>query len=224
MTTSITAVMYALIDLAALMALVGACYLPRHRNTELAIALVTVNVGVFAVTQVLAADSIGAGIGLGLFGVLSIIRLRSTEISQRNVAYYFAALATALVCGLANSPWSAAALSGAIVLVLAAADSPKLHRKLNLRAADQPRQRTVTLVLDQAEGDLMVLRARAAAALQCEPTAHGDHNRPALLGLSITKLDHINDCTHVTADVRYPSARDTENSSPLRVTEQVSTR
>ena len=35
----------------------------------------------------------GLGLGLGLFGVLSIIRLRSSEPSQEEVAYYFVALA-----------------------------------------------------------------------------------------------------------------------------------
>ena len=37
---------------------------------------------------------------LGLFGVLSIIRLRSEELAQHEVAYYFAALALGLLGGL----------------------------------------------------------------------------------------------------------------------------
>lgn len=43
------------------------------------------------------------GLGLGLFGVLSIIRLRSSEISQHEVAYYFASLAIGLISGMATT-------------------------------------------------------------------------------------------------------------------------
>ena len=69
-------------DLAALALLVGALYLPRHGRRDLTAAYIGVNIGVLAVTLLLSTASVGAGLGLGLFGVLSIIRLRSTEISQ----------------------------------------------------------------------------------------------------------------------------------------------
>ena len=55
---------------------------------DLVVAFLGVNVGVLAVSMVLGSSAIGAGLGLGLFGVLSIIRVRSTEISQHEVAYY----------------------------------------------------------------------------------------------------------------------------------------
>jgi hypothetical protein len=43
---------------------------------------------------------VGLGLGLGLIGVLSIIRLRSSEISQTEFAYYSASLALGLMAGL----------------------------------------------------------------------------------------------------------------------------
>ena len=88
------------LDIAAICALAFALYYPRHRRKDLAVALVGVNVGVLAVTTALSTATVGAGLGLGLFGVLSIIRLRSTELSQVEVAYYFAALAIGLIGGL----------------------------------------------------------------------------------------------------------------------------
>ena len=46
-------------------------------------AYIGVNIGVLAVTLLLSsAQELGAGLGLGLFGVLSIIRLRSTALAQ----------------------------------------------------------------------------------------------------------------------------------------------
>lgn len=62
-----------------------------------------VNVGVLAVAMVLGSTSVGIGMGMGLFGVLSIIRLRSYEIAHHDIAYYFSALAIGLLAGLSES-------------------------------------------------------------------------------------------------------------------------
>ena len=92
-------------DLVALAILVGALYIPRHGRRDLVAAYIGVNVGVLAVTLLLStSDNVGAGLGLGLFGVLSIIRLRSTELAQHEVAYFFAALALGLLGGIQTAP------------------------------------------------------------------------------------------------------------------------
>ena len=80
-------------DLLAVSILVFALYFPRHRRRDLIVAFLGVNVGVMAVSAVLSTGTVGAGLGLGLFGVLSIIRLRSSELGQHEIAYYFSALA-----------------------------------------------------------------------------------------------------------------------------------
>ena len=85
------------IDLIAAAILTFGLYYRRHHRRDLLVAFLGVNVGVLAVTIVLAGSAVGTGLGLGLFGVLSIIRLRSSEIGQREVAYYFSALAIGLV-------------------------------------------------------------------------------------------------------------------------------
>ena len=78
------------IDLIAIAVLTFAVYFPRHHRKDLVAAFLGVNVGVLAVAMVLGSSTVSAGLGLGLFGVLSIIRLRSSEIAQHEVAYYFA--------------------------------------------------------------------------------------------------------------------------------------
>ena len=85
----VTAVMIA-IDLVAIAVLTFGLYFPRHRRKDLVIAFLAVNVGVLGVSIVLASATVGIGVGLGLFGVLAIIRLRSTPIKQHEIAYYFA--------------------------------------------------------------------------------------------------------------------------------------
>lgn len=88
-----------LVNILALAVLVG-CYMYLHRRKEIAVALVAVNIAVFALSLAMASLSVSAGLGLGLFGVLSIIRLRSTEISHIDVAYYFVSLASGLISGM----------------------------------------------------------------------------------------------------------------------------
>src|SRR5699024_10162536 len=88
------------IDLAAIALVTLGLYHRRHGRRDLVTAFVVVNTGVFAVTLLLASADIGLGVGLGLFGVLSIIRLRSSEISHTEFAYYFASLALGLDAGV----------------------------------------------------------------------------------------------------------------------------
>jgi hypothetical protein len=173
------------VDLVAVTLLTFALYFPRHRRRDLVVAYLGVNVGVLAVSATLSASAVAAGLGLGLFGVLSIIRLRSSELSQHEVAYYFASLALGLLGGLGTSTgWLGIAGSGLILLVIALADHPRLFA----------RHHSQLVVLDRAIAD------------QVELVSHLEQ----LLGarvhtLSVQRLDLVNDSTWV--DVRYSEAR-----------------
>lgn len=182
-----------LVDLAAIAVLTVAVYFQRHRRRDLVVAFFGVNIGVFAVANVLASAEVAAGLGLGLFGVLSIIRLRSSEISQREVAYYFAALAIGLLAGLAQTfSIVSTVLVGVVVLTLAVIDHPVLFSSYRHR----------TVQLDEAIGDDDALRAALEERLGGEVRA-----------ISVQHVDFVNDTTLV--DVRYrvrraataPSAR-----------------
>ncbi|MFF2371533.1 DUF4956 domain-containing protein [Agromyces sp. NPDC058110] len=169
------------IDLVAVGVLVFGLYFPRHRRRDLLVAYLTVNVGVLAVSLVLGSTAVGAGLGLGLFGVLSIIRLRSSEIQQHEVAYYFAALALGLIGGLGSAlGWAAPALMALVVAVLAAVD--------NGRVLQRYRQQLV--VVDRAIADEAELQAHLEALLGARVRA-----------LRVERLDLVNDTT--TVDVRY---------------------
>jgi hypothetical protein len=122
-------------DLAAIVLLAYAVYFRRYHRRDLLLAYVALNVGVLAVTVLLAGARAGIGLGLGLFGILSIVRLRSDQITQEEVAYYFVALALGLVNGLRPAPgWLAPAVSGVLVAIMYAVDHPRLgghtHRLL----------------------------------------------------------------------------------------------
>lgn len=170
------------IDLVAVVVLALGLYFRRHRRRDLVAAFLGVNVGVLGVALVLSTSTAGLGLGLGLFGVLSIIRLRSTEISQREVAYYFASLAIGLIAGIGTDVVVAGALMATIVAAMWAGDHPAL-----LRGA---RQQTVTL--DRAIADEQELRSELAALLG-SPVDR----------VIVSHLDLVRDLTVV--DVRYRS-------------------
>lgn len=114
-------------DLAAVSVLVFGVYFPRHHRRDLVASFLGVNVGVLAVAMTLSSASVGIGLGMGLFGVLSIIRLRSYEIAQHEIAYYFSALAIGLLGGLpAEANPLTAAMTALIVAVMYVADHPRL--------------------------------------------------------------------------------------------------
>ena len=128
-------------DLIAITLLVGALYIPRHGRRDLVAAYIGVNVGVLAVTLLLStSDNVGAGLGLGLFGVLSIIRLRSSSLAQGEVAYFFAALALGLLGGIKTHLIIVTILMALILASLWVGDHPALMR----------RNRNQTVTLDRA--------------------------------------------------------------------------
>ena len=144
-----------LLDLVAIAVMVFGLYFPRHRRRDMVVAYLVVNLGLVAVTSALTATGISAGLGFGLFAVLSIIRLRSAELDQQEVAYYFAAMTLGLLGGLVLDPaWLAPALMVAVLAALASATAPPLRRV--------PRP---ALVLDAAYTDERQLIARLEALL-----------------------------------------------------------
>ena len=169
------------IDLIAAAILTFGLYYRRHHRRDLLVAFLGVNVGVLAVTIVLAGSAVGTGLGLGLFGVLSIIRLRSSEIGQREVAYYFSALALGLIAGLPHTALALpVTLIGLILLVMFAADYPRLLS----------RSRAQLVRLDRAIMDERELHREAEARLGLPIQA-----------LDVKEVNLVNDTTLV--EVRY---------------------
>lgn len=107
-------------------------YYRRYFRRDLVLAYMALNVGILAVTMLLAnsSASTGLGLGFGLFGILSIIRLRSDAITQEEVAYYFVALAMGLINGLHPGPaWLSPSLTALLVAVMYFADHPRFARR-----------------------------------------------------------------------------------------------
>jgi len=169
------------IDVAAVLLLVFGLYFPRHGRRDMVVALLGINVGVLAVATVLSGSAATAGLGLGLFGVLSIIRLRSQELDQEEVVYYFSALALGLIGGIRVEPaWVAPSLIAAMLFVIFVGDHPRLFAST----------RNQTVTLDRAYSSEAELEHRLTELLDAD-----------IRRLKVKRLNLVNDTTVVA--VRY---------------------
>ena len=181
-------------DLVALAILVGALYIPRHGRRDLVAAYIGVNVGVLAVTLLLStSDNVGAGLGLGLFGVLSIIRLRSSSLAQGEVAYFFAALALGLLGGIKTHLIIVTILMALILASLWVGDHPALMR----------RNRNQVVTLDRAISDENELITELEDLLGAQ-----------VRSVDLKSLDLVNDTTIVEVHYRLRPRSRTATPAP----------
>ncbi|CAN5385360.1 DUF4956 domain-containing protein [soil metagenome] len=176
----------------AILILVFGIYFPRHRHRDMVVAYLGINVGVLSIASVLTSVDASIGLGMGLFGVISIIRLRSDELNQRQVAYYFASLALGLLGGTKVADYMISlALMVALLAVLWFGDHPRLLG----------RYRVQQLTLDRAFMDEQQLTAHLGAMF------------PGVIrGVSIKRVDFVNDTTNL--EVRYETIDSTPTLAP----------
>ena len=169
------------VNTSAIFLLAYALYFRRHRRADLLLGYVALNMGIFVAMSLLTTVRLDIALGFGLFAILSIIRLRSTSVTQQEVAYYFVALVMGLVNGLAieNRPL----IIGINVLLLATmflVDSNRLR----------DRARRLDVTLDTVHGDDAALVADLEARLGGQVMYH-----------QVNEVDYLRETMSV--DVRY---------------------
>lgn len=174
-----------------------ALYLVRHRNREMMISYAVINAGIFTVSVALVSAGSNAS-AMGLFGVLSIIRLRSTALSQREVGYYFVALSVGMIAGINISPaYIAFGLMATLVALIAVLDS---------RSTPVSTEKTQDVTADRAMSDEEELKAYLGARLGYTITA-----------VKVTELDLVNDLTRAT--ITYQPKDIAEGNAPAAVSQ-----
>ena len=144
-------------------------------------ACVSFNVALFLVVSVLAhgPSEVGLAAGIGLFGAVSLIRLRSEELSYIEVAYFFSALALALINGFGlDNELTSVLLSGVLLVTVYAVDRVEPARDL----------RRIKLVLDAVYDDETLLRAELERRLSAD-----------IVELTVREIDFVRETTQLEA-------------------------
>ena len=132
------------LDVVSIVLLSFVFYYRRHRNRDMTIAIAIINVSLFALAGALASFTLSLGVGFALFAVISILRLRSSQIRG------FISLSVGLILGLPGYSLTIQALYAAVlVLAIYLIDHPKL-----LPSAMSKR---MTIAVDFVETDQVVL-------------------------------------------------------------------
>ncbi|WP_285729003.1 DUF4956 domain-containing protein [Nocardiopsis sp. ATB16-24] len=169
-------------------------YFRRHGRRDLLLAYVALNTGIFAVVSMLTNQEVGLAVGFGLFGVLSILRLRSDLISQGEIGYYFTAIALGLVNAVAAPmPWVLLGLNVLLLAGLYTADHPRLLSRHERRV----------LTLDVVHEDPVALRQDLEARL-----------RARVKKVEVTSVDYVRDL--MVVDVRFQVPRPVPSPSRER--------
>lgn len=183
------------VDLAAISVLSYALYFRRHGRRDLVLAYVALNVGIFAVVAMLTAEEVGLAVGFGLFGVLSILRLRSDTISQGEIGYYFTAIALGLINAVAApAPWTLLGLNVLLLGIMYVADHPGILAR--------GQRRVVTL--DVVHEDPIALRQDLAGRL-----------RGRVRHVHVMEIDYVRDL--MVVDVRFQDPEQGPAPTPQRV-------
>ena len=169
------------IDLLSISLLAYVLYFRRHRRADLLLAYVTLNIGIFVAVSLLSTVRLDIALGFGLFAILSIVRLRSSTVTQQEVAYYFVALVAGLVNGLnLGDRVLVAAVNALLIGAMLVVDS----RPLRARA------QRLEITLDKVHHNEDALVADLERRLGGQ-----------VMHLQVNEVDYVRDVTVV--DVRY---------------------
>jgi hypothetical protein len=184
------------VDIAAIFLLAYGLYFRRHRRADLLLGYVALNVGLFVAMSLLTTVPLDIALGFGLFAILSIIRLRSTSVTQQEVAYYFVALVMGLVNGLGlEDRRLMVAINVLLLLTMLVVDGRPLR----------DRARRLDVTLDVVHADDAALVADLERRLGGEVMHH-----------QVNEVDYVRDT--MVVDVRYRArARYDRRALPAQV-------
>ena len=134
------------INAVAMATLIFGIYYRRHGDRTLATTAGMFNIFAFAVLGKLSSVDFGLGAGFGLFAILSLFNLRSEQIGRIEIAYFFGAIAIAVICSLEGVPiGNILAISALTLVSVYVIDHPALLRG----------SRAIKVTLDRIDSHLL---------------------------------------------------------------------
>jgi len=182
-----------LVDLAAMSVLVGVAYRRHRADRGMMFALFVLNVGLFATLVAITGEAFSTSAAFGLFGMLSLIRLRSASFTTPDMAYTFLALVLGLVTALVGlPPWLTVGAAVVLVALAVVGDRPR-EEEDPPSARTPPRTRTVDVVLDGVypSPDEVLVEVQSRLGI------------PVLQAL-VDEVDYVREITRVRAHVPAP--------------------
>jgi hypothetical protein len=175
------------LDVVSMLLLVGWLYRRRLAAPEMALVFTALNIGLFAAVTSIGSGHFPTGIGFGLFGLLSLVRLRSAAFTLKDVAYTFVALVLALVNGLPDRTLLMVVMLDALLLV-------------SIWVVDETRSRTpatrlMRVTLDTAVTDLGAALDEVRSRVSVEP-----------LSVVVEDVDLVRETTRVAVRYAVPEA------------------
>ncbi len=169
------------LDVLSMLLLVGVLYRRRVAAPEMILVFTALNVGLFAAVSAIGSGDFPTGIGFGLFGLLSLVRLRSTAFTLKDVAYTFVALILALVNGLPerNLPM-VIALDLLLLAAIWLTDDSRAIRPTQI----------MRVTLDRVVTETEAVAALVRELMSVEP-----------ISVSVDEVDYVRETTRVS--VRY---------------------
>lgn len=174
------------LDVLSLLVLVGWLYRRRVAAPEMIMVFAALNIGLFAAVVAIGSNDFPVGVGFGLFGLLSLVRLRSAAFSIKDMAYTFVALVLALVSALPEKHvWLAVMLDAVVLVAMWLADDSR----------SRPVTRVMRMTLDRALADPALARAEVERRLGAPPVA-----------VLVEQVDYVRETT--TVAVRHEIGSD----------------
>lgn len=94
--------MRSIIDMVAILILIGFIYYPKYKNKDFVFTFVLFNVINFMICYLLGAAKIKIGFAFGLFAIFSIIRYRTIVVSIKDMGYFFISVSLGMLNALSQ--------------------------------------------------------------------------------------------------------------------------
>jgi hypothetical protein len=92
------------LNLVVLYILVGVIYYKFSKKTEMVFSNILIGIMIFLICSILESIELHIGMALGLFGIFSIIRFRTTTYSVKDITYIFIVIGISIINSQAHIP------------------------------------------------------------------------------------------------------------------------
>ena len=175
-----------MIDIAAMGVLIFGLYYRRYRDRELATTASMFNIFAFAVLTILSSVEFSVAAGFGLFAILALFSLRSEQIEKIEIAYFFGAIAVAVICSVVGTSLLMVFMITTFVILAAwVLDHPRM-----LKSAHGAK-----LTLDAIDPDILSDSAKTRQMLS-------DRLGVDVMTFQIVELNYVNDMARINVYYR----------------------